>query len=215
MRQFKKGATDLQVDLCIIDSTAGTPETGVAYDTSSLALWYRRDKGAKVVLTATQLTALTNAHLTGGILHISDGIYRLDLPDAVAVNSTGVLHFSWGGTCTGMIIIGGEAELVDDNLSGLSARLPTALTGDGNIKADALKVNGATPLDGDATVAAIFAGVADGTGANETTVQDVFKVILAMAKGVIVNSSGDLIFQDADGDALFTLTPTAGGRTVS
>lgn len=107
----KKGVTDRSIPLRIIDSTDGTPETGVVFNTSGIDLWYRREGAAKVSITEATLAALTTAHSDGGFLHISDGVYRLDSPDAAF--ATGANHVDFGGTVTGMIVIGGRVRLVD------------------------------------------------------------------------------------------------------
>ena len=100
MRPILKGSTDQSVVIRIVDSVDGTPETGVVYNTSGIDLWYRREGAAKTSITEATLSALTDAHSDGGILHIGDGYYRLDLPDAaVASGANGV---TVGGTVTGM-----------------------------------------------------------------------------------------------------------------
>jgi hypothetical protein len=124
----KKGATDRSVTLRIVDSGDGTPETGVVYNTSGIDLWYRREGAAKTSITEATLSALTDAHADGGFLHIGDGEYRLDLPDAAF--ATGANHVDVGGTVTGMIVIGGRVRLVgydpeDGVRAGLTA-LPNA-----------------------------------------------------------------------------------------
>lgn len=109
-RQIKAGSTDVSVVIRIVDSGDGTPETGVVYNTSGLDLEYRREGAASVDITEATLAALTTAHADGGFLHIGNGYYRLDLPDAaVAAGATGVLIH---GTCTGMVVIGEYIELV-------------------------------------------------------------------------------------------------------
>ena len=107
----KKGSVDRSVTLRIIDSTDGTPETGVVYNTAGIDLWYRREGAAVVSITEATLAALTTAHTDGGFLTISHGYYRLDLPDAAF--ATGANHVDFGGTVTGMVVIGGRVRLVD------------------------------------------------------------------------------------------------------
>jgi hypothetical protein len=106
-----KGSTDRSVELRIIDATDGTPETGVVYNTSGIDLWYRREGAAKVSITEATLAALTTAHADGGFLHVSDGVYRLDVPDAAF--ATGANYVTIGGTVTGMVVIGGRVRLTD------------------------------------------------------------------------------------------------------
>jgi hypothetical protein len=111
VRQIKAGSTDVSVNIRIIDSTDGTPETGVVYDTSGIDLWYRRELAASVDITEATLAALTTAHTDGGFLHINDGWYRLDLPDAAVAD--GVTGVQIGGTVTGMVVLAPYIELVD------------------------------------------------------------------------------------------------------
>ncbi len=107
----KKGSTDRSVCIRIIDSTDGTPETGVVFNTSGIDLWYRREGAAVSSITEATLAALTTAHSDGGFLHVSHGYYRLDLPDAAF--ATGANYVDIGGTVTGMVVIGGRVRLVD------------------------------------------------------------------------------------------------------
>ena len=112
-RPIKAGSTDQSTVIRIIDSGDGTPETGVEHNTSGIDLWYRREGATKASLTEAALGALDAAHSDGGIEHIGDGYYRLDLPDAaVAAGSVGV---AIGGTVTNMIVIGTYHALVTNN----------------------------------------------------------------------------------------------------
>lgn len=113
MRPILKGSIDQSVVIRIVDSTDGTPETGVVFNTSGIDLWYRREGATKTSITEATLSALSDAHSDGGVLHIGDGYYRLDLPDAaVASGANGVMV---GGTVTGMVVIGCYVPLVDYN----------------------------------------------------------------------------------------------------
>ncbi len=107
----KKGSTDRSVTIRIIDSSDGTPETGVVWNTSGIDLWYRREGSAVVSITEATLSALTDAHSDGGFLHVSHGEYRFDIPDAAF--ATGENHVDIGGTVTDMVVIGGRVRLVD------------------------------------------------------------------------------------------------------
>lgn len=143
-----KGSTNRSVTVRIIDSTAGTPETGVVFNTSGIDLWYRRELAVVSSVTEVTLAALTTAHADGGFLHINDGEYRFDLPDAAF--ATGVNHVDFGGTVTGMIVIGGRIRLVDVDIED-SVR--AGLTSLPNAAADAaggLVISDAGGLDVDA-----------------------------------------------------------------
>lgn len=121
----KKGSTDRSVTVDIIDATDGTPETAVVYNTSGIDLWYRREGAAKVSITEASLAALTTAHTDGGFLAIGNGKYRLDLPDAAF--AAGANYVDFGGTVTGMIVLGGRVRLVDFDLESASVPLQTVL----------------------------------------------------------------------------------------
>lgn len=107
----KKGSVDRSAVLRIIDSTDGTPETGVVFNTAGIDLWYRREGAAVTSITEVTLAALTTAHADGGFLAVSHGYYRLDLPDAAL--AAGANYVDIGGTVTGMVVIGGRIRLVD------------------------------------------------------------------------------------------------------
>ena len=125
---LKKGSTDKSVYLRIIDSTDGTPKTGVVFNTSGIDLWYRREGAAKTSITEATLAALTTAHTDGGFLHVGDGVYRLDMPDAAW--ATGANQVVICGTVTGMIVKDVVVQLVDvdfnDSVRGGMTALPNA-----------------------------------------------------------------------------------------
>lgn len=109
----QKGSVNNSHELMIIDSTDGTPETGVVFDTSGIDLRFRRQHAAVVSITEIDLTtpALTDAHEDGGFLAIGFGSYRLDVPDAAyASGSDQVIIF---GTVTGMVVVPVVVQLVD------------------------------------------------------------------------------------------------------
>jgi hypothetical protein len=102
----------------VIDSTTGTPETGVVYNTAGAAFWYRREGGVKVSISLVSLAAVDSAYASGsgvggGFIHIADGLCRLDLPDAALASSAGVNFVDYGGAFTDMVVIGGRIKLTD------------------------------------------------------------------------------------------------------
>lgn len=148
MRIIKAGATDQSVVLRIVDSADGTPETGVVWNTSGIDLWYRREGAAKVSITEATLAALTTAHSDGGFLHIGDGYYRLDLPDAAV--AAGATHVTVGGTVTGMVVIGLDVQLVAVDLQDAVRGGMTALPNAAADAAGGLPISDAGGLDLDA-----------------------------------------------------------------
>jgi hypothetical protein len=142
-----KDTTDYSCILRIVDSTDGTPETGVVYNTAGIDLWYRRPGAVHTSITEATQTE-NGAHSDGGFVHISDGYYRLDLPDAAV--ATGVDFVDVGGTVTGMVVIGGRIRLTDVDLSdGVRAGL-TALPNAAADAAGGLPISDAGGLDLDA-----------------------------------------------------------------
>lgn len=111
MRRIFKGSTNVSVVIRIINLANGSPETAVEHDTAGIDLQYRREGEASTSITEAALAALTTAHTDGGIEHIGNGYYRLDVPDAAfADGADGVLIH---GTVTGMTVIGVYCELID------------------------------------------------------------------------------------------------------
>jgi len=147
----KKGSTNRSVTLKIIDSTDGTPETGVVWNTAGIDLWYRREGAAVVSITEATLAALTTAHTDGGFLHISHGEYRFDIPHAAL--TTSVQHVDFGGTVTGMVVIGGRVRLVDYDLEDAVRMGLTALPNAAADAAGGLPISDAGGLDLDAKLA--------------------------------------------------------------
>lgn len=193
----QKGATDRSVVVRIIDSGDGTPETGVVWNTSGIDLWYRREGAAVTSITEATLAALTTAHADGGFLHIANGEYRLDLPDAAF--ATGANYVDFGGTVTGMIVIGGRVRLVDINVEdavrgGLTA-LPNANaaasgglytrgTGAGQINQSAngqIDVNVAAMAAGTVTATAVATNAIDADALATDAVTEIVAGVFARA----------------------------------
>jgi hypothetical protein len=166
MREIVKSSTDQSVVVRIIDATTGVPEEGVDYDTAGLALWYRREGAAKVAITPAALASLDAAHSDGGIEHIDDGYYRLDLPDAaVASGADGVMV---GGAVTDMIVVGCYVPLVDARAT--ASALATVDTVVDAIKLKTDNLPAAPAASGDIpTAAAVADAVWDETLADHLT----------------------------------------------
>lgn len=127
MRIITKGATDQSVQLYVVDNTTGLPATGLAYNSSGIDLWYRRAGAALTSITEATQT-VSGAHSDGGFVHIANGNYRLDLPDAAV--ASGVDEVTVGGTITGYTVYPAIIQLTSVNLQdavrgGLTA-LPNA-----------------------------------------------------------------------------------------
>lgn len=107
---WKAGVTSKSVVLRIIDASTGVPITSTVFNSAGIDLQYRREGAASTAITEATLAALTTAWSTGGFLHIGNGYYRLDVPDAAfAAGADGVLIH---GTVTGGVVIGAYVQLV-------------------------------------------------------------------------------------------------------
>lgn len=100
MRAITHGATDQSIELYIVDAD-GLPATGLAFNSAGIDLWYRRNGAAVTSITEATQTA-SGAHSDGGFVHLANGVYRLDPPDAAF--ASGVSHVTFGGTITGYTI---------------------------------------------------------------------------------------------------------------
>jgi hypothetical protein len=213
-----KGSTSRSVVLHIMDSTDGTPETGVVYNTSGIDLWYRREGAARVAITEATLAALTTAWASGGFLHVSDGDYRLDLPDAAF--ATGANYVDFGGTVTGMIVVGGRVRLVDFSLevnwstsaaAGASGGLLISGSNAGTTTLGALTITGATTHTG-ATVHTGAVTMAAGLAITQSASNTAGLSVTGNGTGHgIVATSGS----GATGDGIRAVAASTNGNAVS
>lgn len=145
----------------IKDGTSGAPANSPAEVDSTNA------PGAyKLVLTGTECTCdygtLCGKSSTANIILVPISVSFELLPTALV---GGRVDSSVGAMAANtMTAAAAAADLTTELQSGLAlaTQLPAALTADGNIKADALKVNGGTPEDGTTLAAIILAAVAGG-----------------------------------------------------
>lgn len=143
MRAITHGATDQSIELYIVDNTTGLPVTSLAYNSSGIDLWYRRNGAAVTSITEATQTA-SGAHSDGGFVHLSHGVYRLDPPDAAF--ASGVSHVTFGGTITGYTVYPVTVQLTAFDLQ----------TATQNVNV--------TQLSGDSTAADNAEAFFDGTG---------------------------------------------------
>jgi hypothetical protein len=190
LRQIQKGSTDRCAYIRIIDSTDGTPETGVVYNTSGIAMWYRREGATQTAITEATLSALDSAHSDGGIIHIGDGYYRLDLPDAAF--ATGANSVIVGGAVTGMIVIGEVIQLVNYNPEDAVRMGLTALPNAAADAAGGLPISDAGSLDLDTQLATLTNGTY-GLSAIETLVDDLESRLTTTRAGYLDNLSAGAV----------------------
>lgn len=172
-RPIVKDSTDQSVVIRIVDAGDGTPEQSVEHDTTGASLWYRRDGAVVTAITPAALAAANSAHADGGLEHLDDGYYRLDLPDAAV--ATGVNGLQVGGAFDGMVVIGCYVPLYNLNpYDGVRAGL-TALPNAAADAAGGLPISDAGGLDLDARLDAAVSSRATPTQVN-AEVLDVLNV---------------------------------------
>ena len=83
MSEVKKGTTSRTEYFNLVDSTAGTPKTGVTI--TSLVLGYTRTRQRVVTTTCSALGNTSASYSSGGAIELSStnapGLYRVDVPD--------------------------------------------------------------------------------------------------------------------------------------
>jgi len=100
-RRITPGATDQSTIIRFLDDDQFTVEN--SNGPSDVSLWYRRDGGRKIPFGAKSLASLDAAHSDGGFKLISDGYYRVDVPDAAFASGAGGVMV--GGTVADQIVI--------------------------------------------------------------------------------------------------------------
>lgn len=115
----------------ILDASTGAPYTGATSATAGASFGYTRPGGTRQSITLSDLAAVDSAFSAGGIKHIANGRYRLDIPDAAL--AAGVNSVAIDGGFTSYVVVCEAIELVAVDLfdairMGLSA-LPNAAAG--------------------------------------------------------------------------------------
>lgn len=193
-----KGTTDYSATIRVVDSTDGTPETGVAFNTAGVDLWYRRPGAAHTSITEVTQTE-GGAHSDGGFVHISDGYCRLDLPDAAV--ASGVDYVDIGGTFTGMVVIGGRIRLTDVDLDDAVRGGMTALPNAAADAAGGLPISDAGGLDVDSIKTDTAAILVDTGTTLDTKLNDI--------QGATFSSATDSLEAIRNrGDSAWTGSPT-------
>lgn len=205
---WKAGVTSKSVVLRIISATDGTPVTTIVFNSAGIDLQYRRETAASTAITEATLAALTTAWSSGGFLHIGNGYYRFDVPDAAFASGVdGVLIH---GTVTGGVVIGAYVQLVaydpfDTVRLGLTA-LPNAAAeaagglytrgsgagqlnqpANGRVDANAVTIGGTTQTGRDLG-ASVLLSAGTGTGQLDFT-SGVVKASLAQILGTAITGT--------------------------
>lgn len=92
---FVGGATSKSIVVRAIVISTGSPKTDLVFDTATIVSSYKRSGAtAAVSITLVTLANAAAAWTSGGFVHIANGVYRFDIPDAAFV--AGVDYVSVG-----------------------------------------------------------------------------------------------------------------------
>ena len=161
---IKKGTADVITYFNLVDSAAGTPETGLTI--ANIDATYTRAQAAAVKNDLTALAAVTTAHTDNRGIEVdatnAPGLYRIDWPDAAF--ATGVPLVILTVTCTGCAPAHLIVELVDYNpADGVRLGL-TALPNAAADAAGGLPISDAGGLDLDAQLVTKINDILTDTG---------------------------------------------------
>lgn len=114
-KQVRKGAVDQSVVLRVTTLSVAIGGEAVLTTgdetTTGLNFKYTRTGAIAVSFAPAAVSFLTSAHTDGGVEHIAEGYYRVDVPDAAfAKGADGVLIT---GVATGCRVYGAYVQLVD------------------------------------------------------------------------------------------------------
>lgn len=192
----KKGSVDVITYFNLVDSAAGTPETGLTI--TNIDATYTRAQAAAVKNDLTALAATTTAHTDNKGIEVdatnAPGLYRVDFPDAAF--ATGADRVILTVTCSGCAPAHLIVELVNYDPTD-AVRL--GLTSLPNAAADAaggLPISDAGGLDLDAKIGALTYGTA-----NRVNVQVYGMEAGTVTAAAIANGAIDAATFAADVDA--------------
>jgi hypothetical protein len=98
--QIKTGTLSKSLFIRLLSTSTGLPVTDVEHDSAGIEAWYRREGGVKTTFTPVALASASAAYASGGIEHISDGLYRIDVPNAML--AVGATYAHLGVSATGV-----------------------------------------------------------------------------------------------------------------
>lgn len=98
MLTIAPSSTDHSIVVHMADASDGADKTDL--EAADLTASYRRDNGASVAVSLSDLSSATDAHSDGGVIHVAGGNYRVDLPDAAWASGASVVRVYVSATDT-------------------------------------------------------------------------------------------------------------------
>jgi hypothetical protein len=139
---IKAGSTSVSLPLELRKSADSTSLTGIVYTGVTGSYW--RQGGTRTAITPATLSGPSSSYSSGGFVEVDatnmPGVYRFDVPDAAFATGADWVVVSLKVATAFQLNFMFALESV--GAAELGARIPAALTGGGNIKADALYIGG-------------------------------------------------------------------------
>lgn len=157
------GSTSKSIRLELVN-TDGTAKTDAAY-TDVTAYYYRPGDSAITSITMATLAAVDTAYSSGGFKHVSNGVYRFDIPDAAIAAITGGGKVLFTVSVSGCFPCNFELSIVSENAS--------------TVKAAVAALNNVSAADVNAQCDTAISDAALATAANLATVDTVVDAIKA------------------------------------
>lgn len=105
----KAGSTSQSVEVLALDYE-GRPVATLTHASDGLSLNYHRPGSAAVAITPAALGSPSASWTAGGFVHVANGIYRVDVPDAAF--AAGVNRVTVTGAATGVVFVPLRVALV-------------------------------------------------------------------------------------------------------
>lgn len=221
------GATSQSIDIQIVDDT-GVEVTGLVAATLPALSYSKGNNVAAASISLSDLALITTAWTSGGVKERANGVYRLDLPDAV-VSTAAKVTLIGGSTNKRLIAAPIDVQYVQSDLRqaiGVTQSLDA-----NNVLNVSMKYIGGTLQTARDLGTSVLLSSGTGTGqvlltSGKTTPIDVdgithasaMEILLAVLAGVANPNGSTLTFMKRDGTTAkiaITHGNTAGKRTAS
>lgn len=198
---IKAGSTSVRLPLELRKASDSTELTGKVY--TDVTGSYQRQGGTRTAITMATLSGPSASYSSGGFVEVDatnmPGAYNFDVPDAAF--ATGADWVMVTLKVSGAFVQTFMFALETKGAAEVSAQLPTALTTDGNIKADALRLGG-TLLTGRDIGASVLLSSGTGTGQLSITSGVASVNTTQFAGSAVVATTGKLWCLDGSGNAI-------------
>jgi hypothetical protein len=97
-RDVQHGSTSQSSWVRLLDPDGTTPITSLTFPLTNFNVQYTREGNSAVNITTSQLGAADAAFSSGGMFHVGDGWWRIDVPDAAWLSGISVVRVGGSGS---------------------------------------------------------------------------------------------------------------------